>query len=145
MGFGAFYPQRQQSMMSDINVTPMVDVMLVLLVFFIMAAPMLTSAVRLELPGAAAGAMAVQPETVTIAIDVQGSLFWNEERVDRATLDARLSAAAAKKPQPELHLRADKSTRYEVVAQVMAAAQTRGLTKLGFVTDPTKENANGKR
>jgi biopolymer transport protein ExbD len=145
MAFGAFNPQRQQSMMSDINVTPMVDVMLVLLVFFIMAAPMLTSAVRLELPGARAGAMAVQPETVTIAIDVQGSLFWNEERVDRATLDARLTAAAAKKPQPELHLRADKSTRYEVVAQVMAAAQTRGLTKLGFVTDPTKENANGKR
>ena len=145
MGFGAFNPQRQQSMMSDINVTPMVDVMLVLLVFFILAAPMLTSAVKLELPGARAGAVAVQPDTVTIAIDANGGLYWNDIALDRDGLDARLSAAATRSPQPELHLRADKNTRYEVVAQVMAAAQTRGLTKLGFVTDPTKEKLHGQR
>ena len=145
MGFGAFNPQRQQSMMSDINVTPMVDVMLVLLVFFILAAPMLTSAVKLELPGARAGAVAVQPDTVTIAIDANGGLYWNDIALDRDGLDARLSAAATRSPQLELHLRADKNTRYEVVAQVMAAAQTRGLTRLGFVTDPTKEKLHGQR
>ena len=145
MAFGAFNPQRQQSMMSDINVTPMVDVMLVLLVFFILAAPMLTSAVKLELPRARAGASAVLPDTVTIAIDASGALYWNDVALDGAAFDARLSAAAAQSPQPALQLRADKSTRYEVVAQVMAAAQTRGLTKLGFVTDPTLEKLHGKR
>lgn len=145
MAFGAFNPQRQQSMMSDINVTPMVDVMLVLLVFFILAAPMLTSAVKLELPAARAGAVAVQADTVTIAIDANGGLYWNDVALGADALDARLTAAAAQAPQPELHLRADRNTRYEIVAQVMAAAQTRGLTRLGFVTDPTKEKSHGQR
>ncbi|NHZ61334.1 ExbD/TolR family protein [Massilia genomosp. 1] len=139
MAFGSFNPSRQQSMMSDINVTPMVDVMLVLLVIFIMTAPMFTHAVKLDLPRAQAGAVQLQPHTVTIAIDAEGVLYWNEERVDAAVLDARLTQAARQAPQPELQLRADKNTRYDAVAQVMAAAQSRGLGKLGFVTDPHKE------
>ncbi|NHZ90207.1 biopolymer transporter ExbD [Massilia sp. CCM 8733] len=139
MAFGSFNPARQQSMMSDINVTPMVDVMLVLLVIFIITAPMFTHAVKLDLPRAQAGAVRQQPHTVTIAIDAQGVLYWGNERVDAAGLDARLTDAARQAPQPELQLRADKNTRYEAVAQVMAAAQSRGLAKLGFVTDPNKE------
>ncbi|MDQ1829810.1 ExbD/TolR family protein [Massilia scottii] len=139
MAFGSFNPSRQQSMMSDINVTPMVDVMLVLLVIFIITAPMFTHAVKLDLPRAQAAAAQQQPDTVTIAIDADGVLHWGEEPVDAAGLDARLLQAARQAPQPELQLRADKNTRYEVVAQVMAAAQSRGLSKLGFVTDPKKE------
>ena len=145
MAFGSFNPHRQQAMMSDINVTPMVDVMLVLLVIFIITAPMFTHAVKLDLPKAQAAAVQQRPETVTIAIDAAGKLFWGEEEVDEAAFDARLLAAAKRSPQPELQLRADKNTRYEVVAQVMAAAQTRGLTKLGFVTEPKKEPAHGQR
>ena len=141
MSFGAFNHHRQPGPMADINVTPMVDVMLVLLVIFILSAPMFTSAVKLDLPKAQAPTSQQQAEaaTVTLAIDGKGKIFWNNEAIEQQALEARLVEAAKQTPQPELQLRADKDTRYEVVAQVMAAAQTNGLTKLGFVTDPKKE------
>ena len=135
MAFGSFNHHRQQPLMADINVTPMVDVMLVLLVIFIMTAPMFTHAVKLELPRAQAGAAPAAADTITLSIDGRGALFWNDAPVALAELDGRLADAAAEAPQPELQLRADKDTRYEVVAQVMAAAQAKGLNKLGFVTD----------
>lgn len=139
MSFGAFNHHRHPGPMADINVTPMVDVMLVLLVIFILSAPMLSNAVKLELPSADAGASSQQAATVLLAIDGAGQIYWNNDPVDRAALEARLEQAATLSPQPELQLRADKNTRYEVVAQVMAAAQQQGLTKLGFVTAPKKE------
>ncbi|NRR31064.1 biopolymer transporter ExbD [Oxalobacteraceae bacterium] len=139
MAFGSFNHHRQQGPMADINVTPMVDVMLVLLVIFIISAPMFTQAVKLELPKAQAQASAQQANTITLAIDAKGKTFWNNEALDAPTLEARLVAASKLDPQPELQLRADKDTRYEVVAQLMAAAQGSGLSKLGFVTDPQKE------
>lgn len=139
MAFGSFNPQRQPAMMSDINVTPMVDVMLVLLIIFIIAAPMLTHSVRLDLPQASAAPAQQQGATVSIAIDASGQVHWNDAAVGDDALAALMLGAARQDPQPELQLRADKNTRYEVVAQVMAAAQSRGLTKLGFVTDPAKE------
>ena len=145
MAFGSFNPHRQQQMMSDINVTPMVDVMLVLLVIFILTAPMFTSAVKLDLPQAKAAQAQQLPDAVIIAIDGAGKLYWGEDLVDAAGLDERMASAATRQPQPELQLRADRNTRYEVVAQVMAAAQARGLTRLGFVTEPKKEQANGQR
>jgi biopolymer transport protein ExbD len=137
MAFGAFNHHRQKEAMSEINVTPMVDVMLVLLVIFILGAPAFTSAVKLDLPKAqAVPAQPQQPATVTVAIDGEGKLYWNNEELSQAKLEQRLSEAAKLEQQPELQLRADKNTRYEIVAQVMAAAQERGLTKMGFVTDP---------
>jgi biopolymer transport protein ExbD len=137
MAFGAFNHHRQKEAMSEINVTPMVDVMLVLLVIFILGAPAFTSAVKLDLPKAqAVPAQPQQPATVTVAIDGEGKLYWNNEALSQAKLEQRLSEAARLEQQPELQLRADKNTRYEIVAQVMAAAQERGLTKMGFVTDP---------
>lgn len=146
MAFGSFNPHRQQSMMSDINVTPMVDVMLVLLVIFILTAPMFTHAVKLDLPKAQAAPSEQQPDTVNIAIDAAGTVFWDGEAVaSEAALEQMMAEAAQHDPQPELQLRADKNTRYETVAQVMAAAQSRGLTKLGFVTDPAREKKDGKR
>ena len=139
MSFGAFNHHRQPGPMADINVTPMVDVMLVLLVIFILGAPVWTSSVQLELPKAqAATAPAAPATTVTVAIDAKGQVFWNNEAVTPQVLDQRLLEAARLDVQPELQLRADKDTRYETVAQVMAAAQTHGLTKLGFVTEPGK-------
>lgn len=140
MGFGTFNHHRQQPLMADINVTPMVDVMLVLLVIFIISAPMFTHAIKLDLPGAKAAVAQHQAATVTLAIDAAGKTYWNNELVQPDQFEARLKAAAKQEPQPELQLRADKNTRYQVVAQVMAAAQSNGLTKLGFVTDPKKEN-----
>jgi len=139
MAFGAFNHHRQKESMADINVTPMVDVMLCLLVIFIISAPMFTNAVKLDLPKAQAAASQEQPDTLKVAIDATGTVFWNNEALRPGELDERLLAAAARQPQPELQLRADKDTRYEVVAQVMAAAQTHGLTKIGFVTDPRKD------
>ena len=139
MAFGAFNHHRQKESMADINVTPMVDVMLVLLVIFIISAPMFTNAVQLELPKAKARAVQQEAQTVTLAIDAAGAVYWNNEALAEGELERRLAAAAAQPEQPDLQLRADKDTRYEVVAQVMAAAQSHGLTRLGFVTDPKEK------
>ncbi len=136
MAFGAFNHHRQKESMADINVTPMVDVMLVLLVIFIITAPLFTHAVKLDLPTAQSAPAPEKPETVTLAINAAGEVFWNDAPVTQADLPARMAEAARRQPQPDLQLRADKSTRYEVIAQVMAAAQNNGLTKLGFVTEP---------
>ena len=139
MAFGGFNDDKQGAPMSDINVTPMVDVMLVLLVIFIITAPLFTHAVKLDLPAAQAAPAPEKPETITLSIDGAGKIYWNDAPIEQADLAARMSAAAQKQPQPELQLRADKGTRYEVIAQVMAAAQSNGLTKLGFVTQPTEK------
>jgi biopolymer transport protein ExbD len=136
MAFGGFSDNQQPAPMSDINVTPMVDVMLVLLVIFIITAPLFTHAVKIDLPNAQSAPAPEKPETVTLSIDGSGKLFWNNNAVDARELDARLAKAGQQQPQPELQLRADKATRYEVIAQVMSAAQGSGITKLGFVTEP---------
>jgi biopolymer transport protein ExbD len=135
MAFGGFNDNKHQAPMADINVTPMVDVMLVLLVIFIITAPLFTHAIKLDLPNAQSAPAPEKPETISLSINGEGRIFWNNEAIEQKDLDAKLAAAAQKKPQPELQLRADKSTRYEVIAQVMAAAQTNGLTKMGFVTE----------
>ncbi|HJW56730.1 MAG TPA: biopolymer transporter ExbD [Burkholderiaceae bacterium] len=137
MAFGGFNDSRQPAPMAEINVTPMVDVMLVLLVIFIITAPLFTHAVKLDLPDAQSAPAPEKPETVSVSIDAKGTIYWNNDPVAQTVLDARLAEAAKKNPQPELQLRADKSTRYEVIAQVMAAAQANGLSKMGFVTDAT--------
>ena len=136
MAFGAFNHHRQKEAMADINVTPMVDVMLVLLVIFILSAPMFTNAVSLDLPKAKAAATAQGATTVTVSIDAAGTVYWDNEALKADELAVRLQGAAGRNPQPELQLRADRATRYEAVAQFMAAAQEQGLTKLVFVTDP---------
>ncbi|MFP5406949.1 MAG: ExbD/TolR family protein [Gammaproteobacteria bacterium] len=124
-------------MMSDINVTPMVDVMLVLLVIFIITAPLLTHSIQLDLPKAQAPSTPEKAETVTVSIDPTGAIFWNNDPVgDLQALAARLADAAQRTPKPDLHLRADSQTRYQRIAEVMAAAQGAGLTSIGFVTDP---------
>ncbi len=136
MAFGGFNDNKQPAPMADINVTPMVDVMLVLLVIFIITAPLFTHAIKLDLPSAQSAPAPEKPETISLSINGAGAIFWNDAALEQKELDTKLAAAAQKKPQPELQLRADKSTRYEVIAQVMSAAQNNGVTKMGFVTDP---------
>ena len=135
MAFGGFNDNNQQAPMAEINVTPMVDVMLVLLVIFIITAPLFTHAIKLDLPDAKSAAAPEKPETITLAINAEGKLFWNNAEISQPELAGRFAIAAQKKPLPELHLRADKSTRYELIAKVMADAQNNGMTKIGFVTN----------
>lgn len=141
MAFGGFNQNQQQAPMADINVTPMVDVMLVLLVIFIITAPLFTHAIKLDLPTAKAEAAPEKPQTISLSINGEGQIFWGNDAITQKDLEARLTQVAQQKPQPELHLRADKATRYEIIAQVMAAAQANGLTKLGFVTEPKPAEA----
>ena len=122
--------------MSEINMTPLVDVMLVLLIIFIITIPVINHAVKIDLPRATNQPNDVKPQSVNVSIDAQGKVFWNQQEVDDATLDQRIAEAAQQQPQPELHLRADRDVRYERVAQVMAAAQHGGLGKIGFITEP---------
>jgi biopolymer transport protein ExbD len=117
---------------------PLIDVMLVLLIVFMITAPLLTHSVKIDLPQASSAPTEQKPETVALSIDGDGRVFWNNEAVDEVALPARLSAAAAQKPQPELHLRADRNTRYEVIAEVMAEARSAGIEKMGFVTVPER-------
>jgi biopolymer transport protein ExbD len=135
MTFGGFNDNKQPAPMADINVTPMVDVMLVLLVIFIITAPLFTHAIKLDLPAAQSAPAPAEPSTISLSINGEGAIFWNNDPITQDALNSRLIIAAKQQPQPQLQLRADKGTRYEVIAQVMAAAQTNGLTKLGFVTD----------
>ncbi|MFT3804704.1 MAG: biopolymer transporter ExbD [Burkholderiaceae bacterium] len=137
MAFGGFDNQGGSAPMADINTTPLVDVMLVLLVIFIITAPLMTHSIKLDLPAAQAPATDEKPETITLSIDGQNHLYWNNEPVaDIAALAARFQGESGKQPQPELHLRADKESRYQTIAEVMSAAQQAGLTKIGFITDP---------
>jgi biopolymer transport protein ExbD len=135
MAFGGFNDNKQQAPMADINVTPMVDVMLVLLVIFIITAPLFTHAIKLDLPNAPSAPAPEKPETISLSINDQGRIFWGSDPVDLKDLPAKFAAASQKKPEPELQLRADKATRYEIIAEVMAAAQNNGMSKMGFVTD----------
>ncbi|MFN3988227.1 MAG: ExbD/TolR family protein [Rhodocyclaceae bacterium] len=123
-------------MVSEINMTPLVDVMLVLLIIFIITVPVLTHSVKLDLPRAENTPNPVKPDTVNLSVSVDGTIHWNEEMINEAQLDARLEAAARQQPQPEIFIRGDRKVEYENVARVMAAVQRSGLLKLGFVTEP---------
>ncbi len=142
MSFGGFNDNHQAGPMAEINVTPMVDVMLVLLVIFILSAPLFTHSLQLDLPTAKSAPAPEKPQTVSVAIDAAGKLYWQDQPVTLEELTQRMAEAAGKQPQPEVQLRADKATRYEVIADVMSAAQGNGLNKLGFVTDPKPNTPN---
>jgi len=147
MAFGSFNDKAGRSQMhnmADINVTPMVDVMLVLLVIFIIAAPLMTPAIKLDLPQAAAKPGQQQPESLQIAIDAAGIIYLQGVATDLAALEPRFRQAALQQPQPDLQLRADKSTRYDVIAQLMAAAQAQGLNKIAFVMQAVTEPVTAK-
>ena len=132
---GAFQ-QKHAELMSEINTTPLVDVMLVLLVIFIITAPLLTHAVKIDLPKASSKLLVEKPEVISISIDQSEQIFWNDKLIEKNLVIKKLQEVAQKKPQPEIHLRADKDTRYQVLAEIMASAQNAGVTKLGFISQP---------
>ena len=136
MAFGGFNKGSAQAPMAEINMIPLIDVMLVLLVIFIITAPLLTHAVKVDLPKAASHANQTRPDNVQLAIDAAGIVFWNGEILDRSGWRSRMDAAAAQQPQPEVHIRADGAVAYRRVAEVMADAAKAGLTRIGFITDP---------
>ena len=128
--------------MSEINVTPLVDVMLVLLVIFIITAPLLSYAIKLDLPNDPAPAAEAALSTIKLSIDAEGKIFSDTDPITDDQLRARFAVAAKTAPVPEVHVRADKATRYERVAFVMSAAQQAGLVKIGFVTEPSNAAAD---
>ena len=137
MAFGSFGGgARNTAPMAEINVIPLVDIMLVLLVIFIVTAPLLSHAVKIDLPKADSTSNVQQADSVQFAIDGDGQRWWNGERVDEAQMRERLCAAGQKTPTPELHLRIDRNARYEIIALVMSEAAKAGVAKVGFVTDP---------
>lgn len=138
MAFGSMHDGGRQVPMAEINVVPLVDVMLVLLIIFIITAPLLTHSVKIDLPKADSTPNITQPEHIEIAIRADGDLFWNGESVLLDHLALRFNSTVAQAPQTELHIRADKLARYEQVAQIMSIAAKAGMTKIGFITDPTE-------
>lgn len=133
MAFGRLDSHKPDAPMSEINVTPMVDVMLVLLVIFILTAPLLTSAIRLDLPQAEGGEAGASPQAVLLVVDAQGVVYWNEQPIAPEALRLRLEQAAKRNPNTELELRADASVPYGRVVETMGLAQKAGLSRIGFV------------
>jgi biopolymer transport protein ExbD len=140
MAFGSFDKGSGQAPMAEINMIPLIDVMLVLLVIFIITAPLLTHAVKVDLPKASSQVNQTKPDNVQIAIDRDGVVYWNGEVMEAAEWRLRMQAAAKVVPQPEVHLRADGDVAYRRVAQLMSDAAKTGLTRIGFVTDPSVAN-----
>lgn len=124
--------------MAEINVTPLVDVMLVLLIIFMITAPLMSHRIRIDLPQANYKAQEeTPPDPIDLAVRENGDLYWNDEPVTPAMLNAQLRIAAQRSPQPELQIRADKTTQYQKIATVMADAKSAGMIKIGFVTTST--------
>jgi len=134
MAFGT--QDETDDVMNEINMTPLVDVMLVLLIIFMITVPVMKHSVDINLPRANNHPQDVQPQTIRLSVDANGQYWWNEQAVRDDDLPRMLRAAAAREPQPELHIRGDKNVRYERVAQAMAAAQQAGIHKIGFITEP---------
>ncbi|OJX07718.1 MAG: biopolymer transporter ExbD [Burkholderiales bacterium 70-64] len=136
MGHGMHAGGRGGRPMSDINVIPLVDVMLVLLVVFIVTAPLLTHAVKLDLPRASSRPNVDRAERVEVAVQHDGSIHWNGEAVSYAELEQRAAHSAGQTPQPEIHLKGDRTVPYGDMARVLSALARQGLSRIGFVTDP---------
>jgi biopolymer transport protein ExbD len=131
--------QESGGAIASINTTPLVDVMLVLLIIFLITIPVITKSVPVQLPKAANIPTQTKPENITIAVDKEGLIYWNDKRVaDRNELLGLIEAAAVRKPQPEIHIRGDKDTRYEAIGRVMYAIQRGGIVKVGFLTEPDR-------
>ena len=138
MAFASFDRKTSSQPMAEINMVPLIDVVLVLLVIFIVTAPLLTNVVKLDLPKATSNADIQKPEKVEFAIDANGGLFWKGERITREEAIAKFAEEGRKRPQPEVYLRADQNVPYRYVAETLADASKGGLSKVAFVSEPTR-------
>jgi len=123
----------------EINTTPLVDVMLVLLIIFMITIPVMNHAVKIDLPRATNQPNETKPENINLSVDENGAFWWNTEQISPEELQVRINAAAGQDPQPEIHIRGARTVQYEKVAQIMAAVQRAGLRKIGFPLDPTAQ------
>jgi len=129
----------EASVMASINTTPLVDVMLVLLIIFLITIPVITKTVPVALPKAVNIPTRTKPENITIAVDKDGNVYWNDKALpSRDALLGFIKEAAVRKPQPEIHIRGDKETHYEAIGRVMYAIQRGGIQKVGFLTEPDR-------
>jgi biopolymer transport protein TolR len=135
MAFGRLERSTGARPMSEINMTPLIDVMLVLLVIFMITAPLITTSLKLELPRADGAAPSEAPAFISVALDARGQLFFGDEALDREALAQRLAEAARREPQPEVQLRADRQVPYGEVASLLGLIQQAGLLSIGFVTE----------
>jgi biopolymer transport protein ExbD len=127
----------EEELNSTINTTPLVDVMLVLLIIFLITIPVVTQSIKLELPKERNVPTQTKPENIVIAVNREGEVFWNVERLpDNESLVTRLKTVSVKEPQPEVHIRGDGEVRYEAVGRVVVACQRAGILKVGFITEP---------
>jgi biopolymer transport protein ExbD len=133
-----------EDFVSDINTTPLVDVMLVLLIIFLITIPVVIRSVPLELPKERNLPTQTKPENIVIAVDKDGNVFWNNQLTEDRKLLAQLKEIAVKIPQPEVHIRGDKDGRYEFVGRVVYACQRAGILKIGFITEPPARTERGK-
>ncbi len=136
MAFASFDDKRGGAPLAEINMVPLIDVMLVLLVIFIVTAPLLSHSVKVDLPKASAQMMSAKAEKIDLSIDADGIRYWNGAALSREDAAARFMNESGKQPQPEIHLRADQNVPYRAVAETLADASRAGLSKIGFVTDP---------
>jgi len=136
MAFGSFDRKTSSQPMAEINMVPLIDVVLVLLVIFIITAPLLTHSVKVDLPRVSSQPNPTRPDNIQLALRADGAVFWNGERLDFDALAERMHESAARNPPPELHIRADKTTEYQKVARILGLAARVGLDKIGFVSDP---------
>jgi biopolymer transport protein TolR len=137
MAFGRLERTPGTQPMSDINMTPLIDVMLVLLVIFMITAPLMTSSLKLELPQTDAAEPSETPQFIAVALDRDGRYFFGDEAVDAETFATRVAAAAKRDPQTEVQLRADRAVPYGRVAELIGIVQKAGLSRIGFVAQPT--------
>jgi biopolymer transport protein ExbD len=136
MAFASFDSKSSGAPMAEINMVPLIDVMLVLLVIFIVTAPLLSHSIKLDLPKASTQVMSAKAEKIDLSIDANGVRYWNGQALSREEAAARFVQEGAKAAQPEVHLRADQTVPYRAVAETLADASKAGLSKIGFVTDP---------
>jgi biopolymer transport protein ExbD len=139
MGMSVGQPEQELGAKADINTTPLVDVMLVMLIIFLVTIPVINKTVKVELPKAANIPTVTKPENITVAVDRNGNTYWNESLVpDRTRLQELVIAAARQVPQPEIHIRGDNDARYEAIGRVMYTIQRGGIVKVGFLTEPDR-------
>jgi len=136
MGMSVGKDDGDDAVMSEINTTPLVDVMLVLLIIFLITIPVVTAEVKLKLPVVTNEALITKPENITVAVDEKGYIYWNARRIAPESLLERMKQEALKVPQPEIHIRGDVQARYEFIGRVVATVQRAGILKVGFITDP---------
>ena len=129
----------EDSVMSEINTTPLVDVMLVLLIIFLITIPVVTTSIKVDLPKESNAVRETKPETIVVSVDGVGRIFWYDSLINSTELSKRLGSVASKEPQPEVQIRGDGKADYKSVGQIVTAAKSAGIAKIGFITEPASK------